>query len=411
MGFTKNILLIVSISSFLLLQINATRVPSPLQDGVTKLCSTTTDPVLCVNTILPHLHGDFNPYKALELEIIAAKNQVVKSVAVMDNLIRNPSTTKETKESLIICKDQYGFMIDSINQAIAAVSIPNAREANAKFSEVSNQMLELYEQNKVSQFQGSEVEGSTGGGTQAAAKAPSADEEQTSARSAAKHTSAENQEVPLRGMENQINDGSAEMGSGITDHKVDLEIRDSQNPEQLPKDNKGEVTLRSNSATEQIGTGDQGHRECLLRYSPKDAIKMIDKDKVKAALKKRRKERGEKKLKKDVMDEDDLIERELEDGIELAVENEKNKEGRQSWSEPDDADNDKDHADAEDVKRVNMKGQLLTNVDADNEREGEMIDNASSPLNNRKRKKGSPLAAQPELKRLLDSSHYNNHAE
>ncbi|XP_019439109.1 PREDICTED: uncharacterized protein LOC109344821 [Lupinus angustifolius] len=136
MGFTKNILLIVSISSFLLLQINATRVPSPLQDGVTKLCSTTTDPVLCVNTILPHLHGDFNPYKALELEIIAAKNQVVKSVAVMDNLIRNPSTTKETKESLIICKDQYGFMIDSINQAIAAVSIPNAREANAKFSAI-----------------------------------------------------------------------------------------------------------------------------------------------------------------------------------------------------------------------------------------------------------------------------------
>ncbi|OIW11190.1 hypothetical protein TanjilG_28281 [Lupinus angustifolius] len=110
-------------------------------------------------------------------------------------------------------------------------------------------MLELYEQNKVSQFQGSEVEGSTGGGTQAAAKAPSADEEQTSARSAAKHTSAENQEVPLRGMENQINDGSAEMGSGITDHKVDLEIRDSQNPEQLPKDNKGDGKITSTSST------------------------------------------------------------------------------------------------------------------------------------------------------------------
>ncbi|KAE9599168.1 putative cyclin [Lupinus albus] len=284
-----------------------------------------------------------------------------------------------------------------------------------QLEEVSNQMLELYEQNKNSQFQGSEVEGSAGGGTQDAAKAPSADEEQaseqTSSRSAAKHTSAENQEVPLRGTGNHINDGSAEMGSGITDHKVDLEIRDSQNPEQLPKDNKGEVTLRSNSATEQIGVGDQGRRECLLGYSPKDAIKMIDKDKVKAALKKRRKERGEMTLKKDVMDEDDLIERELEDGIELAIENEKNKEGRKSWSEPDDADNDKDHADAKDVKRVNMKGQLLRNVDADNEQEGEMIDDVSSPLNNHKRKKGSPLAGQPDVKKRLDSGHNNNHAE
>ncbi|XP_019451931.1 PREDICTED: cyclin-T1-4-like [Lupinus angustifolius] len=122
-----------------------------------------------------------------------------------------------------------------------------------QLEEVSNQMLELYEQNKVSQFQGSEVEGSTGGGTQAAAKAPSADEEQTSARSAAKHTSAENQEVPLRGMENQINDGSAEMGSGITDHKVDLEIRDSQNPEQLPKDNKGDVLYSTSGGAAKRG--------------------------------------------------------------------------------------------------------------------------------------------------------------
>ncbi|KAE9599171.1 hypothetical protein Lal_00043956 [Lupinus albus] len=136
MGFTKNILLIVSISSLLLLQINAIRIPKLLQDGVTKLCSTTTDPVLCVNTILPQMHGDFNPYKALELEILAAKNQVLKAVTVIDNLIKNPSTTKDSKESLTICKEQYAFMIDSITEAIAAVSKRNAWEANAKFSAV-----------------------------------------------------------------------------------------------------------------------------------------------------------------------------------------------------------------------------------------------------------------------------------
>ena len=46
--------------------------------------------------------------------------------------------------------------------------------------------------------------------------------------------------------------------------------------------------------------------------------------------KKRKEQRGEMALKKDVMDEDDLIERELEDGIELAVEDEKNKRWRKT---------------------------------------------------------------------------------
>ena len=66
-------------------------------------------------------------------------------------------------------------------------------------------------------------------------------------------------------------------------------------------------------------------REGPIGHSPKKAMKMIDKDKVKAALEKRRKEQREMKLKKDVMDEDDHIERELEDGVELAVEDKKNK--------------------------------------------------------------------------------------
>ncbi|KAK7246113.1 hypothetical protein RIF29_40972 [Crotalaria pallida] len=272
-----------------------------------------------------------------------------------------------------------------------------------QLEEVSNQMLELYEQNKFPQSQG-EVQESAGGGTRAvAAKAPAVNVEQASEKisshSAAKHTSAENLEAPLRGPENQINDGSAEVGSDITDHKVDMEIGDSQNSEPLPKeDNKGEVTNRSNSVIEQISAGDQdrnlGHQEGLLGYSPRDAIKMIDKDKVKAALRKRRKEREEMTLKKDVMDEDDLIERELEDGIELALEDEKNKERRQSRS---DADDNKDHAETR-----NVKEQLLKDVDVEKEEKGEVTDDASSLLNNRKRKMESPLAGQPELKRRPD---------
>jgi cyclin T len=66
-----------------------------------------------------------------------------------------------------------------------------------------------------------------------------------------------------------------------------------------------------------------------------DAMKKIDKDKVKAALEKRRKSKGDLSSKVDVMDDDDLIEMELEHGVELAVENERIKqERRQSWPHP-----------------------------------------------------------------------------
>uniref|UniRef100_A0A0A9DM47 Uncharacterized protein n=1 Tax=Arundo donax TaxID=35708 RepID=A0A0A9DM47_ARUDO len=59
-----------------------------------------------------------------------------------------------------------------------------------------------------------------------------------------------------------------------------------------------------------------------------DAMKKIDKDKVKAALEKRRKSKGDVSRKVGVMDDDDLIERELEHGVELAAEDEKTKQER-----------------------------------------------------------------------------------
>ncbi|KAJ6703357.1 CYCLIN [Salix viminalis] len=110
-------------------------------------------------------------------------------------------------------------------------------------------------------------------------------------------------------------------------------------------------------------------REGPVSHSPKDAIKMIDKDKVKAALEKRKKSRGETTRKKDIMDEDDLIERELEDGVELAAEDE--------------------------------KGQSSRELDAEYVEEGEMLDDAPPMLNGRKRK-GSPAERQPEGKRRHD---------
>ncbi|KAK2418588.1 cyclin-T1-5 [Trifolium repens] len=222
-----------------------------------------------------------------------------------------------------------------------------------QLEEVSNQMLELYEQNRIPQSQGSEAEGAAAGGPRAAAKAPVMSEEQASKQNSShsppQRSSVENNAVPLTRNENQSNDGSAEVGSGITDHKMDMETRDSQTSKKLPeKDNQREAANRSKSGTERIVVGDQDKlvgtkevaesgrsddttsykssgnvgrslelREGPIGYSPKEAIKMIDTDKVKAALEKRRKERGEKTIKKDIMDGDDLIERELEDGVEM----------------------------------------------------------------------------------------------
>ncbi|KAE9607331.1 putative cyclin [Lupinus albus] len=317
-----------------------------------------------------------------------------------------------------------------------------------QLEEVSNQMLELYEQNKIPPSQGSEVECSAaGGGSRAAAKAPAANEEQASkqllSHPAPQQSSDENHVAPPRGMQNQSNEESAEMGSDITDHKVDLEIRESQNPEHLPhEDNKRDVDNRSKSGNEQIVAGDQDRmvgtkegaevgrrddaashkssftfgrnlelREGQLGQLPIEAIKMIDRDKVKAAMEKRRKERAEITLKKDIIDEDDLIEMELEDGVELAVEDEKNKgERRQDWSKLD-VDNGKDREETKDGKNMGIKLQLQKDIDADNAEEGEMIDDASSMLNNRKRKMGSPPARQPEMKKRYDSSYNNDLAD
>ncbi|KAI4306344.1 hypothetical protein L6164_029631 [Bauhinia variegata] len=270
-----------------------------------------------------------------------------------------------------------------------------------QLEEVSNQMLELYEQNGAPQSQGSEVEGSAGGG---GANRAAVNEEQPSRQISShtpQHSSAENDDVPQRGTSNE---GSAEMGSVITDHKADVEIGDSQHSGELPQKDNREVTIRSNSGTADQDTkggrkegakierrdDSASHKsgyivgrnlelgEGKLGQSPKEAIKMIDKEKVKAALEKRKKVRVEMTLKKDVIDEDDLIERELEDGVELAVEDEKNKRARrQNWSRIDNSDHGKGKG----------KGKYTGHVESE---EGEMLDDASSFSNSRKRKINSP---------------------
>ncbi|KAF5736240.1 cyclin-T1-4 [Tripterygium wilfordii] len=301
-----------------------------------------------------------------------------------------------------------------------------------QLEEVSNQMLELYEQNKVPPSQGSEAEGSAGGGQghRATAKAPVGNEEQASKQLSSRPATSDNHGVPPRTSHNQSNDnGSTEMGSVITDHKLDSETKDDQHPEHLShKENVREYPNRSKPGAERMRGEDQertgGRNDVEVGdwrddgtsrksnsvvgrnldlwegppgQSPKDAIKMFNKDKVKAALEKRRKSRGETTRKKDVMDEDDLIERELEEGVELAAE--VKREGRQSWSKTGNSEGTKDHGEIGDGIHVGRKGQSSRGLETENAEEGEMIDDASPMLNSRKRKVGSPADRQLEGKK------------
>ncbi|GJN29279.1 hypothetical protein PR202_gb17490 [Eleusine coracana subsp. coracana] len=169
-----------------------------------------------------------------------------------------------------------------------------------QLEEVSNQMLELYEQNRVAPppSQGNDTEGSS--------------------------ASAANQRAPGKAP------GTLDEPPAREHHQASRQLShhsEKQNANQrIPKDEARDGASNSIDATNTTS-------------SMMDAMKKIDKDKVKAALEKRRKFKGDVSRKVDVMDDDDLIERELEHGVELAVENERIKqERRQSWPHPVDRD-------------------------------------------------------------------------
>ncbi|KAK9168180.1 hypothetical protein Syun_000320 [Stephania yunnanensis] len=249
-----------------------------------------------------------------------------------------------------------------------------------QLEEVSNQMLELYEQNRMPPSQESEAEGSAMGGTgsRGSGKPPAATEEPVisndytqngrpstvktgtatpSTRPASDHFYADSQVTSQRGTHSRGNDhGGTDTRPVSSDHKADGDVKERRNLEMEPlphnRDNAAKTSNksrfgserhaeedneRSNGRAESVKSGEwknEGapHKSSHLEYwegpvgqSPKDAIKWIDKDKVKAALEKRKKTRNEVSRKMDLMDDDDLIERELENGVELAAEDPESK--------------------------------------------------------------------------------------
>ncbi|XP_010276770.1 PREDICTED: cyclin-T1-3-like [Nelumbo nucifera] len=348
-----------------------------------------------------------------------------------------------------------------------------------QLEEVSNQMLELYEQNRVPPSQGSEMEGSSqiGPSHRTPGKTPAGNEEQASAngygqsgsssttkpgaavpssRPASDQSNVDNHGGPQRSTQTRSNDhGNTEMRTVVLD-KVDIENKERRHSEQdffhCNRENIGEASNRpkfgsdghvedherngGRSETTEAGEwkneGAQSkfgnttnRREGPIGQSPRDAIKKIDKDKVKAALEKRRKSRGDVARKMDLMDDDDLIERELEDGVELAVEDERNKrERRQSWSKPSnrlESENlayGKDYDDAADGKYPVREGPSSWVPDGENVEEGEVSlfddaehDHHSPKFSNRKRKAVSPPDKHFEGKQRHDYTpgYHHNH--
>ncbi|KAL1218405.1 Cyclin-T1-5 [Cardamine amara subsp. amara] len=293
-----------------------------------------------------------------------------------------------------------------------------------QLEDVSNQMLELYEQNRVPASQGSEVESSVGAGSAhrpGSRNAASTDEHagtgsrQTSVRPTHEHSNSDNHGGSSKGVLNQNSDnGGGEAANASVDHKEEIkrETKESPHHESHPahkenaretpnnskplaegpgKDNSERVggELQDDGTVHKPRTVDAG--DAPISQSPKD-LKLL-RDKVKAKREKAKKLLGERTRKKDLMDEDDLIERELED-VELAVEDEKTKE-RKLQSRP----------------KVENSGLMGTehgeNLDVKGEvkytEEGEMVNDVSPMMHSRKRKMGSPPEKQSEGKRRHNS--------
>jgi len=169
--------------------------------------------------------------------------------------------------------------------------------------EVSNQMLELYEQNRVQPppSQGNDTEGSS--------------------------ASVANQRVPgkVPGVADEppAHDHNQAPRPSSQQNMLDHRGYDHPHPD------KQNYRIPPNDARDGTANSNEGPN---VSSSMMDAMKKVNKDKVKAALEKRRKSKGDFSRKVDVMDDDDLIERELEHGVELAAEDEKVKQERkQSW--------------------------------------------------------------------------------
>lgn len=271
-------------------------------------------------------------------------------------------------------------------------------------------MLELYEQNRTAPSNNT-VEGPAGGGNWGAAKAPTSNDQTATANNnlhigtpstrheTSKPTISKNvidpsaNHVSVRGHGKHGDYGTTETKDMAEDDakcNKHLDQKPAQYKENFPE---ARETGRSQSGSEK-DLETNGHRSDLNRRDaafalpPQEVIKKIDRYKVKAALEKRKKAAiaaNHLTKRTELMDEDDLIERAIEDGVELASQNEKNQLDKlESWSKP------------------------LNKSDYENRQNGKQQDHAEDHL---QRLKGMPphetdLAEEGELFTLNDTDHW-----
>nr|XP_017251135.1 PREDICTED: cyclin-T1-3-like [Daucus carota subsp. sativus] len=262
-----------------------------------------------------------------------------------------------------------------------------------QLEEVSNQMLELYEQNKLlkdfhkdqSYLDISDAPPRTtpNGNSDYASTHINGQPDQKGDIMVNDGQFFGSESFPHQGNPEEVQGGSMYDTEGHDG--TDLERNDGRSGTRVAKDFRDKWNSRY-----------KDHRDGKIGHSPREAVINIDKNKVKAALEKRKKARGSTTRKTDFTDEDDLIERELEDGIELAVESEKSRSKReQNWSSDEyghhsrnqDEDGDGEHE---------TKWQSPLKNEFDNVEEGEVptfddTGRSYQSSNIRKRKAGSPL--------------------
>ncbi|XP_020091696.1 cyclin-T1-3-like [Ananas comosus] len=207
-----------------------------------------------------------------------------------------------------------------------------------QLEEVSNQMLELYEQNRAAPPppHANETEGSSASGPshQPSARVPGAASEEV---------------PPPNGGHSQVTTKPPTMHHSIPisssaqplhhDQPYPDYYKQNESHRILQKDSNDRESIKTKTSFSEGKTeagiveepearAFTGADEAKEKPSAFDSMKKIDKDKVKAALEKRKKLKGDVARKVDPVDEDDLIERELEHGVELAVEDERIKQER-----------------------------------------------------------------------------------
>lgn len=109
----------------------------PIPPALSKICKGTDNPVVCARTILQFLKGpSFEPRQALLAEVNATLHHTKRAIGVIAGLMSNPSNSKSLNDCLTICKDQYGSILDSINDTYAQLSKNNVYGCKLSFSAV-----------------------------------------------------------------------------------------------------------------------------------------------------------------------------------------------------------------------------------------------------------------------------------